>query len=55
MSVHISFNLLNELRKSDTMRGLPSNLSLFCNEFNRINITRYGILDYVYQMTSILF
>ena len=29
MSAHVSLNLLNELRKRDKMRGLPSILSLF--------------------------
>ena len=29
MSAHVLLNLLNELRKSDKMRGLPSILSLF--------------------------
>ena len=33
MSAHALLNLLNELRKSDKMRGYPSILSLFCNEF----------------------
>ena len=34
MSAHVLLNLLNELRKRDKMRGLPSILSLFRNEFN---------------------
>ena len=34
MSVHVLLNLLNELGKRDKMRGLPSILSLFRNEFN---------------------
>ena len=33
-------NSLNELGKTDTMRGLPSILSLFHNEFNRFDNTR---------------
>ena len=41
----------NELRKSDKMRGLPSILSFFCNEFNKLNNTRARILDYIYHMT----
>ena len=32
-------NLLNELGKRDKMRGLPSILSLFRNEFNKFNNT----------------
>ena len=39
MSALFSLNLLNELRKSDKMRGLPSILSLFCNEYNKFNNT----------------
>ena len=34
MSVHVLMNLLNELGKTDTMRGVPNMLSLFRNEFN---------------------
>ena len=40
MSVHVLLNLLNELGKRDKMRGLPSILSLFRNEFNKFNNTR---------------
>ena len=40
MSAHVLLNLLNELRKRDKMRGLPSILSLFRNEFNKFNNTR---------------
>ena len=36
MSAPVLFNLLNELRKSDKMRGLRSILSLFHNEFDSI-------------------
>ena len=39
MSAHVLLNLLNELRKSDKMRGLPNILSLFRNEFNELNNT----------------
>ena len=34
MSAHVLLNLLNKLGKRDQMRGLPSILSLFRNEFN---------------------
>ena len=34
MSAHVLLNLLNELGKRDEMRGLPSILFLFRNEFN---------------------
>ena len=40
MSAHVLLNLLNELGKRDKMRGLPSILSLFRNEFNKFNNTR---------------
>ena len=40
MSAHVLLNLLNELGKRDKMRGLPSILSLFGNEFNKFNNTR---------------
>ena len=33
MSAHVLLNLLNKLGKRDKMRGLPSILSLFRNEF----------------------
>ena len=33
MSAHVLLNLLNKLGKSDKMRGLLSNLSLFRKEF----------------------
>ena len=40
MSAHVLLNLLNESGKRDKMRGLPSILSLFRNEFNKFNNTR---------------
>ena len=40
MSAHVLLNLLNELGKRDKMRGLPSNLSLLSNKFNKFNNTR---------------
>ena len=42
-------NLLNELRKRDTMRGLPSILSLFINKFNKFNNTRAHMLEFFSQ------
>ena len=51
MTAHVLLNLLNVLRKSDKMRGLPSILSLFRSEFNKFNNTRAGILDSIYHMT----
>ena len=46
---HILLNLLNELGKRDKMRGLPSILSLFRNEFNKFNNTRARMLDSIYH------
>ena len=51
MSAHDLLNLLNELGKSDKVRGLPSILSLFRNEFNKFNKTRARMLDSIYHMT----
>ena len=51
MSTHVLLNLLNELGKRDKMRGLPSILSLFRNEFNKFNNTRARMLDSIYHMT----
>ena len=51
MSAYVLLNLLNELRKRDEMRGLPSILSLFRNEFNKFNNTGARMLDSIYQMT----
>ena len=45
MSAHVLLNLLNEVGKRDKMRGLPSILSLFRNEFNKFNNTRARLLD----------
>ena len=49
MSAHALLNLLNELGKRDKMRGLPSILSLFRNEFNKFNNTRERMLDSIYH------
>ena len=54
MSAHVLLNLLNELAKIDTMRGLPSILSLLRNEFNKFNNTRVRMLDSIYHMTNTL-
>ena len=43
-------NLLNKMRKRDEMRGLPSILSLFRNELNKLNDTGARMLDSVYHM-----
>ena len=54
MSAHVLLNLLNELRKRDQMRGLPSILSLFRNEFKKFNNTRARLLENIYHMTNTL-
>ena len=54
MSAHVLLNLLNELRKRDKMRVLPSILSLFRNEFNKFNKTRARMLDPIYHMPNTL-
>ena len=54
MSAHVLLNLLNELGKRDKMRGLPSILSLFRNEFNKFNNTRARMLDSIDHMTNTL-
>ena len=54
MSAHVLLNLVNELGKRDKMRGLSSILSLFRNNFNKFNITRARMLDFIfYHMTLI--
>ena len=50
MSAHVLLNFLNELGKGDKMRGLPSILSLFRNEFNKFDNTRARMLDSIYYM-----
>ena len=54
-SAHVLLNLLNKLGKRDKMRGLPSILSLFRNEFDKFNNTRARMLDSIYHMTLIYF
>ena len=54
MSAYVLLNLLNKLGKRDNMRGLPSILSLFRNEFNKFNNTRARMLDSIYHMTNTL-
>ena len=51
MSAHVLLNLFNELGKRDKMRGLPSILSFFRNEFIKFNNTRARMLDSIYHMT----
>ena len=51
MSAHVLLNSLNELKKSDKMRGLSSILLLFGNEFDKFNNTGARMLDSIYHMT----
>ena len=51
MSAHVLMTLLNKLRKRDKMRGLPSILSFFHNQFNKFNNTAARMLDSIYHMT----
>ena len=51
MSVLVLLNLLNKLGQRDKMRGLPSILSLFRNEFNKFKNTRARMLDSIYHTT----
>ena len=45
MSAHVLLNVLSEFGKRDKMRGVPSILSLFRNEFNIFNNTTTFIED----------
>ena len=54
MSAHVLLNLINELGKSDKMRGLPSILLLFRNEFSKFINTGARMLDSIYHMTNTL-
>ena len=51
MSAHVLLYLLNDLGKSDKMRGLPSILSLFPNKFNKFNNTGAPMLYCIYHIT----
>ena len=51
MRTHVLLNALNELGKSDKMRGLLSILLLFPNLFNKFNSTGVQMLDSIYHMT----
>ena len=41
MNARVFLNLLNELRKRDKMRGMPSILSLFRNLYNKFIIQEH--------------
>ena len=50
MSAYVLLNVLNDLGKRDKMRGLPSILSLFRNEFDKCNNTGARMLDSINHM-----
>ena len=50
MSVHVLLNLLNELKIAIKYKDCRA-LSLFRNEFNKLNNTGAGILDSICHMT----
>ena len=54
MSAHVLLTSLSKLGKRDEMRGLPSILSLFRNEFNKFNNKRARMLDSIKHMTNTL-
>ena len=55
MSAHVLLNLLNELGTRDKMRGFPSFLSPFRNEFNKFNNTRARMIDSIYDNYDVKF
>ena len=55
MRAHVLLNLFNELGKTDEMGGMPSFLSLFPNEFNKLDNTRAQMVDSIYHRTLRLF
>ena len=50
MSTFVLLISSNELGKKDKMRGLPSILSLLCNELIKFNKTIARMLDYIDHM-----
>ena len=51
MSVHILLNLLNKLGEKIRCEALPSILSGFPNEFNKLNNTGERMQNSIYHMT----
>ena len=49
MCDHVLFNVLNKLRISEKMQGLPIIFLLFHNEFNKFNNTGAQMLDSIYH------
>ena len=50
MSAHVLLNLLNGLGKRYQMRGLPSIISLFRNEFHEFDNAGARMLDSIYHI-----
>ena len=50
MNAHVLLNLSNELRKRYKMRGVPSIVSLFRNDFNKFNNTGARKLHSIYHI-----
>ena len=51
--VLLFIEIIKRVGEKDKMRGLPSNLSLFLNEFNKINNRGAPILNYFLSYTCI--
>ena len=51
MSAHVLLILSNELGKRNKIRGLPSILSPFRNDFKKFNNTRARMLLFIYNIT----
>ena len=49
MCDHVLYNVLNKLRISEKMQGLPIIFLLFHNEFNKFNNTGAQMLDSIYH------
>ena len=54
-SAHVLLNLLIEFRKRDKIRGLPSILSLFRNEFNKLKKMSTNVRFYLSYDINIIF
>ena len=51
MSAHFFIGFIKRVGKRDKMRGFPRILSLFRNEFNKLNSTGARMLDSFYHIT----
>ena len=55
MSAHVLLNLLNELGEKLRCEAMLSILSVFQNEFNKVNNTGAQMQDSIYHDTNIAF